>query len=123
MKVPLFLYYMEKEVYFNEVIDLLNPERLDFFEEELQIISDVFYKNGVEVMLCFNFFKMILQTRELLYKYNLHLFYEPFISSDKVELIWQSFKITDGVQTKLEVFYDRNYSLIRIEDNISALFY
>lgn len=123
MKVPLFLYYMEKEVYLSEIKDLLNSEKFDFFEEELQIISDVFYKNGVEIKLCFNFFKLILQTRELLYKYNLHLIYEPFISSNKEEISWQSFKITDGVQIKLEVFYNRNYSLIRIEDNISALFY
>ena len=123
MKVPLFLYYMEKEAYLNEIKVLLNMEKLDFFEEELQIISDVFYKNGVEVKLCFNFFKLILETRNLLYKYNLHLDYEPFNSSDKVDLNWQSFGISDGILIKLEVFYDRNYSFMRIEDNISALFY
>lgn len=113
---------MEKESYLNEIKVLLNTEKLDFFEEELQIISDVFYKNEVEVKLCFNFFKLLLQTRELLYRYNLHLFYEPFRSSNKVDN-WQSFRIIDGVDNKLEVFYDSNYSLIRIEDNISALFY
>ena len=123
MKIPLFLYYMEKESYLNEIKCLLNEDKLDFFKEEIQIISDVFHKNGVEVKLCFKFFKLILETRNLLYKYNLHLVYEPFDSSNKEEINWQSFKITDGVQTKLEVFYNRNYSLMRIEDNISALYF
>lgn len=123
MKIPLFLYYMEKESYLNEIKCLLNEDKLDFFKEEIQIISDVFYKNGVEVKSCFNFFKLILETRNLLYKYNLHLDYEPFKRLDKVDLNWQSFRISDGTQTKLEVFYNRDYSLMRIEDNISALFY
>ena len=70
MKVPLFLYYMEKEAYLNEIKCLLNEDKLDFFKEEIQIISDVFYMNGVEVTSCFNFFKLLLQTRNILYKYN-----------------------------------------------------
>lgn len=123
MKVPLFLYVMEKEAYLNEIKILLNSEKLDFLDDELQVITEVFNKNEVEVKLCFNFFKLLLQTRELLYKYNLHLIYEPFITSNKEEFFWQSFKITDGVQTKLEVFYDSNYSFMRIEDNISALYF
>ena len=123
MKVPLFLYFMEKEAYLNEIKILFNSEKLDFLDDELQVITEVFNKNEVEVKLCFNFFKLLLQTRELLYKYNLHLIYEPFITSNKEELFWQSFKITDGVQTKLEVFYDSNYSFMRIEDNISALYF
>lgn len=114
---------MEKEAHLNEIKILLNSEKFDFFDDELQIISDVFYKNGVEVKLCFSFFKLILQTRELLYKYNLHLVYEPFNSKDTEDINWQSFKITDGVQTKLEVFYSSIYSFMRIEDNISALYF
>nr|WP_297306641.1 hypothetical protein [uncultured Flavobacterium sp.] len=114
---------MEKEVYLSELKDLLNAEKFDFFEEELLIISDVFYVNEVEVKLCFNFFKLILETRNLLYKYNLHLVYEPFNSNDTKDKNWQCFKITDGVQTKLEVFYNSNYSFMRIEDNISALYF
>lgn len=114
---------MEKESYLNEINFLLSEDKLDFFKEELQIISDVFYKNGVEVKLCFHFFTLILQTRNLLYKYNLHLDYEPFKMLDKVDMNWQSFRISDGILIKLEVFYNRNYSLMRIEDNISALFY
>lgn len=114
---------MKKEDYLNEIKVLLNTEKMDFFEEELQIISDVFYMNGVDVKSCFDFFKLILETRNLLYKYNLHLVYEPFDSSNNDEINWESFKISDGIQTKLEVFYDRNYSLMRIEDNISALYF
>lgn len=123
MKVPLFLYFMEKEAYLNEIKILLIDEKLDFLDDELQCISDAFNKNEVEIKLCFNFFKLILETRNLLYKYNLHLDYEPFKMLDKVDLNWQSFRISDGIETKLEVFYNRNYSLMRIEDNISALFY
>ena len=123
MKIPLFLYFMEKEVYLSEIKDLLIAEKFDFFEEELLIISDVFYVNEVEVKLCFNFFKLILETRNLLYKYNLHLVYEPFNSSNNKKINWESFKITDGAQTKLEVFYNSNYSLMRIQDHISALYF
>lgn len=114
---------MKKEVYLNEIKKSLELEKFDFFDEELQIISEVFYQNRVDINSCVSFFKLILQTRNLLYKYNLHLVYEPFNSSNKEDLNWQSFKITDGVQTKLEVFYDSNYSFMRIEDNISAMYF
>lgn len=113
---------MEKENYLREIKVLLNADKLDFFEEELQIISEVFYYNRVDIKLCISFFKLILQTRNLLYKYNLHLVYEPFNSNDTNDINWQSFKITNGSQTKLEVCYDSNYSYMRIEDNISALY-
>jgi len=114
---------MEKEVYLNEMKESLTLEKIDFFDEEVQIISAFFLENGVEVKQCFSFFILILQTRNLLYKYNLHLVYDPFNSLNTEKINWESFKITDGVQTKLEVFYDANYSFIRIEDNISALYF
>ena len=114
---------MEKETYLKEIEILLSEEKFDFFEEELHVLSDVFYLNKIEVTSCFNFFKLLLQTRNILYKYNLHLVYEPFNFSNKQDLNWKSFKITDGLQTKFEVFYDINYSFMRIEDNISALYF
>lgn len=123
MKVPLFFIIMEKEVYLNDIKKSLELEKFDFFDEEMQIISEVFYQNGVDINSCVSFFKLILQTRNLLYKYNLHLIYEPFNSDETKDINWQCFKITDGVQTKLEVFYDSNYSFMRIEDNISAMYF
>lgn len=114
---------MEKEVYLNDIKKSLELEKFDFFDEEMQIISEVFYQNGVDINSCVSFFKLILQTRNLLYKYNLHLIYEPFNSDETKDINWQCFKITDGVQTKLEVFYDSNYSFMRIEDNISAMYF
>lgn len=101
----------------------LITDKIDFFEEDLQIISNYFNSNGVEEMQCFNFFKLILQTKNLLFKYNLHLVYEPFSDLNKDDLNWKNFRISDGIQTKLEVFYDSNYSLMRIEDNITALYF
>jgi len=114
---------MTNKVYLNEIQERLKHSNIDFFEEELVLISNVFDQNKIDSKTCFNFFTLILETRNLLYKFNLHLIYEPFDKLKTNNLVWNSFKITDGFQTKLEVSYNSNYTLMRIEDNLSALFY
>ena len=63
----------------------------------------------------------IIAFKNIGYKYNAHVFYEPFEIENSVN--WDFFIIKNKKEILLKVYYSSNYTIDRIEDNLTALYY
>ncbi|UYW00433.1 hypothetical protein K5I29_07645 [Flavobacterium agricola] len=89
--------------------------------DETQKIYTIFCNKQVPVSYTVAFYKLLLQTREICYKYNAYVYYEPFEAEN--ENNWNFFIIKNKKETLLQVYYSSFYDLQRIEDNLSALYF
>jgi hypothetical protein len=103
-------------------------EKTDFVNEfslynlnETQYIFDVFEHNLVDKDKLISFYRLLVTARELCYKYNAYLYYEPF--EKKTFNNWEFFIIKNKKEILLQVYYTSNYDIQRIEDNLTALYY
>jgi hypothetical protein len=83
-------------------------------------IYQLFYTNAVDIEIGAKFYKLLLETIQICYKYNAHLYYEPFEKDNTVN--WEYFIIKNRKEILLKVYYTSSYDIQRIEDNLTALY-
>jgi len=94
-------------------------ERYD--EQETCLLFQIFSQHQIDIRLAVNFYDLLLKTKELCYKYNAFVLYEPFEINDNSN--WEFFVIKNKKEVLLQVYYTSFYDLQQIEDNLSALYF
>ena len=88
---------------------------------ETLCIYTIFTANHIKSSQIIAFYELYIQAKNIGYKYNAHVFYEPFEIENSVN--WDFFIIKNKKEILLKVYYSSNYTIDRIEDNLTALYY
>ena len=90
--------------------------------EETGLFFDIFIEKKVAVNTIRSYYQLYLDAKEIGFKYNAHVLYMPFENSNDLSEC-DYFIIRNKKEILLQVYFDRNYDIQRIEDNLTALYF
>ncbi len=91
--------------------------------KETGLFYDIFTDQKVDVKTITAYYQLYLDAKEIGYKYNAHVLYLPFENATVDLTETEYFIIRNKKEILLQVYFESNYDIQRIEDNLTALYF